>query len=309
MSIVRVPLVADSVARLMRRYVHPAPASELRFPDIPARTTITSIPTRHGEVATTIYGPPAEVQEMPGVYVNVHGGGFIIGHREQDDPWCRYLAAHANVVVINADYLLAPTWRFPTQLDQVYDVVAWASSPDRNWDGDRLCVGGQSAGGNLSAAVARLALENDGPRIRLQLLHYPGSLDMVTKMKNKSSPLGRKAVVHPWMGNVFDVAYAPDAKQRRDRLVSPAWGANADGIEGIAPALVIAAEYDRLRNEAAFYAEKLDAAGSLVEYFEVSGVDHGYNIMPGASTPAQAAQTTTQMYEFMADHVARATTG
>ena len=102
------------------------------------------------------------------------------------------------------------------------------------------------------------------------------------------------------MGEVFDTAYIPDPVQRRDRLASPAWGTNGDHIEGIAPALVVTAEFDRLRDEAAAYADKLGVAGALVEYHEVQGVDHGYNIM------SDAADITRQMYAFIADHVARA---
>jgi acetyl esterase/lipase len=235
----------------------------------------------------------------PGVYVNVHGGGFVVGHREQDDPWCRYLAAHANVVVVNTDYVLAPHKRFPVAVEQVYDVLRWASAPERDWDGQRLCVGGQSAGGSLSAAASRMALEDGGPAIALQVLHYP-PLDLVTAAGEKPSPLGRKAVLQPWMGEVFDTAYIPDRDQRRHRLASPAWGNNADDITGIAPALVVAAEFDRLRNEAKRYADKLAAAGSLAEYVEVSGVDHGYNIM------SNATEVTRKMYDLIAGHVARA---
>src|SRR6202000_3541036 len=99
-------------------------------------------------------------------YVNVHGGGFVVGHPEQDDPWCRYLAAHAKVAVVNTDYVLAPHRRFPVPVEQIHDVLQWASSPDREWDGTRLCVGGQSGGGNLAAGAARLALENGGARDR-----------------------------------------------------------------------------------------------------------------------------------------------
>jgi acetyl esterase/lipase len=105
----------------------------------------------------------------------------------------------------------------------------------------------------------------------------------------------------PWMGEVFDTAYIPSRAQRRDRLASPAWGANGDGIGGIAPAVVVTAEYDRLRGEAQRYAEKLDVAGSLAEYHEVAGVDHGYNIM------SSALDITEQVYLRIVGHVARAT--
>lgn len=300
MSILSTPLLADALARLFSAAVNPAPKPGVRFPEIPGRTTLIDIPTRHGAVAATVYHP-ASGEAEPAAYVNVHGGGFVVGHREQDDPWCRFLAAHANVVVVNVDYLLAPIRRFPTPVEQIYDVLGWASAPERDWDGSRLCVGGQSAGGSLSAAASRLALENGGPRIALQVLHYP-PLDLVTATRDKNSPMGAKAVMKPWMGEVFDTAYIPDRAQRRDRLASPAWGTNADGLEGIAPALIVTAEYDRLRDEAQRYAQKLEAVGSLAEYIEVPDVDHGYNIM------SDDAEVTRTMYERIAAHVRRATT-
>lgn len=299
MSILSRPVVADALARTFAAVVNPAPKAAVRFPEFRGRTTEVTIPARHGPVPATVYHPPAGTANQA-VYVNVHGGGFVVGHPEQDDPWCRYLAANAGVVVINPDYVLAPRHRFPAAPHQVYDVVRWAADPGRDWDGGRLCVGGQSAGGNLSAAAARLALENGGPRIALQVLHY-APLDLVTPARDKASSLGGRAILKPWMGEVFDTAYVPDPAQRRDRLASPAWGDNADGIAGIAPALVVTAEHDRLRDEARRYADKLDAVGALAEYYEVAGVDHGYNIM------SDAADVTLRSYAHIAEHVMRAT--
>lgn len=290
--------MADVVARLIAAGLNPGPKPGVRFPEISGRSTDVSIDTRYGPVAATIYLPTSPTAES-GVYVNVHGGGFVVGHREQDDPWCRYLAAHADIVVVNTDYVLAPHKRFPVPVEQVYDVLRWASAPQRDWDGRRLCVGGQSAGGNLAAASSRMALESGGPTIALQVLHYP-PLDLVTATSDKPSALGSKAVLAPWMGEVFDTAYIPDIAQRRHRLVSPAWGTNADEITGIAPALVIAPEFDRLRGEARRYADKLEAAGSLAEYVEVPGVDHGYNIM------TDATEITRKMYDLIVGHVRRA---
>jgi acetyl esterase/lipase len=299
MSILSLPVVADTVARVFARTVNPAPKPAVRFANIPGRTTQATIPTRYGPAEATLYHPPTSIGRPP-VYVNVHGGGFVVGHPEQDDPWCRYLAAHAGVVVVNPGYVLAPRWRFPAAPQQIYDILCWAAEADREWDGTRLCVGGQSAGGNLSAAAARLALEHRTPSIALQVLHY-APLDLVTPTKAKPSAIGAGAVMKPWMGEVFDSAYIPDRAQRSHRLASPAWGANADQINGIAPALVVTAEHDRLRDEARRYAEKLDAADSLVDHYEVAGVDHGYNIM------SNALDDTEQAYARIAGHVARAT--
>ena len=281
--------------------MNPTPKPGVRFHDISGDSAAISIPTRHGDVEVTVYRPKSTTGDRPAVYVNIHGGGFVIGHREQDDPWCRYLAAHANVVVINTDYVLAPRRRFPAAVEQIFDVLQWASSDQNDWDGGQLCVGGQSAGGNLAAAASRLALEHGDPVVKLQVLHY-AVLDLVTKDKDKRTPLGNRAVLRPWMSEVFGTAYIPDPARRRDRLASPGWGHNANGLEGIAPALVITAEYDRLRDEAAGYARRLDAVGSLAEYHDVSGVDHGYNIL------SNATDITKRIYALITDHVIRATT-
>jgi acetyl esterase/lipase len=297
------PFVADSMARLFAATTDPRPRPDLRFPEIAGHTTTISIPTRHGDTAATVYRPEPAGRRLA-VYVNVHGGGFVIGHREQDDPWCRFLAAHAGVVVINTDYVLAPQRRFPAPAEQIYDVLQWASSPDRDWDGTELCVGGQSAGGNLAAAASRLALTYGGPRIKLQVLHY-AVLDLVTKTGVKPSPARRAAVLRPWKCEIFETAYIPDSSQRRDRLASPAWGTNGDDLAGIAPALIVAAGLDRLRGEAARYARKLANAGALAEYREVGGADHGYNLISDAP---EAGDVTRRMYAVIADHVARATT-
>ncbi len=299
MSILAWPVVADAVARLFSSTINPAPKLGVRFPEISGTTTSVVIPTRHGDTAATVYWPQS-CGVVAGVYVNVHGGGFVVGHREQDDPWCRFLAAHANVVVVNTDYVLAPGHRFPDPVEQVYDVLVWAAAAEREWDGSKLCVGGQSAGGSLSAAAARLAMELGGPELTLQMLHY-APLDLVTASKDKHSPLGDKAVMRPWMSEVFDTAYIPDPAQRRHRLASPAWGDNADGIAGIAPALIVTAEHDRLRDEAWRYAQKLDAVGALAQYYEVPRVDHGYNIM------SNATDVTRGVYDMIAGRVSRAT--
>ncbi len=287
--------VADTIARGFATVVNPAAKEAVRFPEIAGRTTTEVVPTRHGPTSATVYHPMTGVGGAA-VYVNVHGGGFVVGCPEQDDPWCRYLAAHAGVVVINPDYVLAPRHRFPAAPQQIYDIVCWAASPERAWDGGRLCVGGQSAGGNLGAAAARLALHNSGPNIALQVLHY-APLDLVTPTGSKPSTIGSRAVMKPWMGAVFDAAYIPEPARRRDPLASPAWGPNADGIEGIAPALIVTAEYDRLRDEAHRYARKLEVVGALSGYHEVPGTDHGYNIM------SDATDVTRKAYAHIVDHV------
>lgn len=298
MSILSNRFVADGLARMIGGAASLAMRARPLFPDIEGHSSEITVPTRHGPMPAILYRPPAGTRS-PGVYVNAHGGGFVAGHPVGDDPLCRFLAARAGVFVLNVDYALAPGKRFPVPCEQVHDALKWASA---EWPGARLCVGGQSAGGSLAAAASRLALRAGDPAIALQVLHYPPT-DLVTPTIDKPVPAGRSVVIKPWMGEVFDTAYIPDPRRRRDPLASPSWDADGEDLEGIAPALVLTCEYDRLRAEASVYAERLAEAGALVEHYDIRGVDHGYDMMGG---PPELVE---RVYTFLALHVERAVAG
>ncbi|WP_320414967.1 alpha/beta hydrolase fold domain-containing protein [Kocuria sp. cx-116] len=271
-----VPLwLADTIAKLMQKGPGaPRMAPEVTFYEVPATTTEITIPTRHGEIPATRYSPPDGAEA--GVYVNLHGGGFVIGHPEQDDPICRFIAANANVNVLNIDYATAPQLRFPGPVEQAYDVAVWAAAPDRAWNGDLLAIGGQSAGGALAAGAARLAFENEAPRIAAQVLMYP-ALDLSVPAKAKKKP-GKESFLAR-MGPIFDTVYCPDEKLRVDRFISPAGEHDTVSLAGIAPALVISCERDILQDEAERYATRLRATGSLIEHLELPDVGHGFNML------------------------------
>ncbi|HEY3878102.1 MAG TPA: alpha/beta hydrolase fold domain-containing protein [Trebonia sp.] len=298
MSLLGTPLVASALARLAQRGPAPRVAAQNSFADLPARTETATIPTRHGDVQAVVYWPAADAAGPPPVYVNFHGGGFVIRHPEQDDPLCRYLAASAGAAVVNVDYDVAPQHRFPKPVEEAYDAVRWAAGQEHPWDGARLCVGGQSAGGALAAGAARLALEAGGPAIALQVLHYP-PLDLATPGRHKRA--AGEPVINVPLAEVFDAAYAPSAAAKRNRLASPAWGSNGDWIAGIAPALVITCGIDRLHDEGVVYADRLAAAGALREYLDLPGVDHGYNL---TSSDHALVEST---YAFISKHVIAAT--
>ncbi|KQP73226.1 hypothetical protein ASF40_20510 [Microbacterium sp. Leaf288] len=277
MSFLTTPFVADTVARFMGSF-SPRPASgPLGFPEIRGNTQEVQVPTRHGELTCTLYAPTAEPESLPGVYVNFHGGGFVVPGRRQDDPWCRYLAAATGSYILNVEYSTAPHVRFPVPVEQAYEVTLWAASVDRPWNHRRVAVGGQSAGGNLAAGAARMALDAHSSHISLQVLHY-APLDLVTDIRLKPSPLA-KTVLRGWMRDVFETAYTPDPELRKHPLASPVWGSNADDLTGIAPAIVATCEYDRLRNEGVTYAQKLAKAGALISHVDIPKADHGYNLL------------------------------
>ncbi|MEO6081817.1 MAG: alpha/beta hydrolase fold domain-containing protein [Umezawaea sp.] len=269
-----------------------------RFPEFPRNTRELTIPTSVAPARVVVYLPEGQ-DERPPVYVNFHGGGYILAMKELDDPLCRYLAAEAGVVVVNVDYAVAPKHRFPAPARQAFEVVEWVAEHGaaQGWDGGRLLVGGQSAGGGLAAAVARQVLEQGGPPIALQVLHY-APLDLATHARDKRSAIA-KPMLRPWMAEVFNTAYVPDERERTDRLVSPAHPADTADITGIAPALVLTPEFDLLRGEGRRYAERLRRAGALVEHRDIPGVDHNYD----ARDFDQARKT----YALIAHHVRQAT--
>ncbi|NUT29048.1 MAG: alpha/beta hydrolase [Streptomyces sp.] len=288
MSFLARPAVAALAAKVLQRVTvladrrsggrGSAAASHARFSEYPRKVRELTIPTSIGPARATVYLPPkAGDGAAPPVHVNFHGGGYVMTLTELDDPLCRYIAAEAGVVVINVDYAVAPQHPFPAPPRQAYEVVRWVAEQggEEGWDGGRLTVGGQSAGGGLAAAVARQALEEGGPSIALQVLHYP-PLDLATGARNKRAATA-KPMLRPWMADVFDSSYVPDVKRRADPLVSPAHPSDTADLTGIAPALVITAEYDLLRGEGERYAERLRGVGALVEYHEVTGADHGYD--------------------------------
>jgi acetyl esterase len=305
MSIFTRPRVAAAAARLIQGATvaggtAAAKKAGARLPEFAARTETIEIPTSVGPATVTVYRrEPSE--GAPPVHVNLHGGGYVIGLTSTDDPACRILANLSGSVVLNIDYVVAPQHPFPEPPQQVYEVVEWvaAHGDEHGWDGSRLTIGGQSAGGGLAAAAARLSWEKKGPKIALQVLHYP-PLDLSVSAGTKGSPIAKPAL-RPWMGDLFDTAYAPDPATRTDRLMSPAGAADSVMLTGIAPALVISAGNDILRDEARRYADRLDAVGALVEYREIAGVDHGYDM----GDDVRARESYTLIAERIAAAVAR----
>lgn len=239
MSFLARPAMASLAARAMQRLTALADrriASSLlgRYPEYPGNTRELTVPTSFGPARAVVYlpGPDAATDTAPGptpdsappVHVNFHGGGYVLPPIQLDDPLCRFLAAEAGVAVVNVDYVVAPQHPFPASPRQAYEIVRWVAGhgAEHGWDGDRLTVGGQSAGGGLAAAVARQALEAgdvEAPSIALQVLHYP-PLDLATDARDKRAAIA-KPMLRPWMADVFDSAYVPDPRRRTDPWSRP----------------------------------------------------------------------------------------
>jgi acetyl esterase/lipase len=305
MSILARPAVAAFAAKTLQRVVALAARSGKagtspfdRLAEFPGNSHEITIPTSIAPARAVVYLPTTG-GPAPAVHVNFHGGGYVLPFIEIDDPLCRFLAAEAGVVVINVDYVVAPQHPFPAPTRQAYEIVQWvaANGVEQGWDGSRLTVGGQSAGGGLAAAVARQALEQDGPALALQVLHYP-PLDLATSAKDKHAATP-KPKLRPWMAEVFDGSYVPDPQDRLDPLVSPANPADTADLHGIAPAIVITAALDLLRAEGVQYADRLRETGALVEHHDVADADHGYD--------GEDDDKAREVYALIARHVQQAT--
>lgn len=268
----------------------------LSFPELRMAGTVTHrVATEAGEISCTAYHPAtAPESRRPGVYVNFHGGGYVIRHPEQDDALCRYLAHHTGCVVLNVDYDVAPQRPFPTPVLQAHGVCAWAAEAgdDHGWDGKRLIVGGQSAGGGLAAAACRLGRDRSTFTALLQVLLYP-PVDLSIPPERKRAKAA-KPLISPRLSRIFNEVYTPDPTTRSDPLVSPAISRN---LAGLPPALIVTAEMDTLCEEGDRFAAALSAAGIPVVHRVFPGVDHSFTHQepagPALEAYALVAETVT----------------
>jgi len=252
-------------------------------PEDVARVENRRIPGPGGEIPVRIYAPQGN-GPFP-LLVFFHGGGWVIGDLDTHDVACRALTNRVKCVTVSVDYRLAPEHKFPAGVEDCYAATMWAAQHARelNADPSRIAVGGDSAGGNLSAVVSLLARDRGKPSIKFQLLIYPatdGALDTYSHRTFKDYFLTDKAVQYFW-GH-----YARDDADRRDPLASPAL---AKSHKGLPPALVITAEFDPLRDEGEAYGEKLRAAGVPVTISRYDGTIHGFFTMTGVLDKGKAA--------------------
>ncbi|TDU90960.1 acetyl esterase [Kribbella voronezhensis] len=205
------------------------------------------------------------------------GGGWTLGSIDTADGICRQLANAVPCQVITVGYRLAPENPFPTAVNDCHQAVQWiaAHAAELQVDPARIAVGGDSAGGNLAAATTLLARDS-GPALAAQLLVYPNTLygsDTASMRAGDDPFLFNRTSVDWYWGH-----YLKDPADGRNPLASPLL---AESHADLPPALVITAEYDPLRDEGEFYAEKLYAAGVPTQLSRYDGMVHGFFAMSG----------------------------
>jgi acetyl esterase len=230
------------------------------------------IPGATGQIPIRIYTPEARLPV--GVLVFFHGGGWVLGDLASHDNLCRALANSAGCLVVSVDYRLAPEHKFPAAPNDCYAATKWVAQNAASFGGDpaRIAVGGDSAGGNLAAAVALMARDGGGPRIAFQLLIYPvtdASLDFPSHREFADDGYVLSRGDMKW----FWDHYLETSADGENPLASPL---RAKNLAGLPPALVQTASLDPLRDEGEAYAAALKKAGNTVTLTRYDGVTHGF---------------------------------
>jgi acetyl esterase len=263
--------------------------SSTAFPPLPvplARIVDRTIPGPGGPLECRVYTPLGE-GPFP-LLVYFHGGGWVVGDLETQDRICRALAHGAGAVVLSVDYRLAPEHRFPAAVDDAYAATRWAASNARELAGDagRLVVAGDSAGGGLTAAVALRARDEQGPRLRAQLIFYAScnypSVKTVSAREFAAGPILTEAAI-----DYFWTQYLGDpARDQHHPWASPI---RAASHRDLPPAFVASAELDPTRDDCEAYAAKLASAGVATQCRRYAGAPHGFVSWVGLADVAQRA--------------------
>ncbi len=227
-----------------------------------------TLPGPAGDLAYRLYRPAT-----PGphpVVVYYHGGGWVLGSAESDDPLCRDLCVRSDALIVSVDYRHAPEARFPAAVDDAFAALQWVADSAEQLGGipGPVAVAGWSAGGNLAAVVCQMARDTGGPAISGQLLLTPvtdSDLDRGSYHDNGDGYVLTAALMR-WFWDHYT-----EPSERTDPRVAPL---RADSLADLPPAFIVTAEFDPLRDEGIAYADALADAGVPVRHLPARGHVH-----------------------------------
>jgi acetyl esterase len=242
-----------------------------------AETRDLSAPGPAGPIPLRLYRPHGAPAEGAPALVYLHGGGWVIGDLDTHDVLCRQIARAAGGVVIAVDYRLAPEHPFPEPLNDCLTALNWiaANGQTLGIDRSRIGLGGDSAGGNMTASACIHARDH-GPSLRCQILIYP-STDMLNRHPSRVALANMPPLTLPVI-DWFHSRYMPLPAHAKDWRASPML---AESLAGLPPALVIVAGQDPLHDEGIAYAERMKQAGVETVVRDFPGQIHGFMNMGG----------------------------
>jgi acetyl esterase/lipase len=246
--------------------------------DMSGVTTVEKTITQDGRTVKLYVMTPKNVRGKPGVLLFIHGGVWIVGNFQNHQRLLRDLVVRSGQIGVFVEYTPLPEARFPIQIEESYAALKWvaAHAAEFGADGSRIAIAGNSVGGDMTAALTLIAKDRNGPQIALQVLLIPAtdaSVDTASYHEFGTERfLARAFMEYGWN------LYAPDENTRNSRFVSPLRASNEE-LKGLAPALVITAENDPLRDEGEAYARKLKEAGVAVTATRYNGMIHDFVLL------------------------------
>jgi acetyl esterase/lipase len=280
------PMETMSVADA-RAFIEATAAERPPGPEV-GEITDGVLPGPAGDLDYRLYRPPSAGPHPLIAYF--HGGGWVLGSQDSDDPFCRDLCARTGAVVVSVNYRHAPEDRFPAAADDAFAATGWIAANAAALGGipGPLTVAGWSAGGNLAAVVCQLARDAGGPEIAGQLLLTPVTDAGLGRPSHSAN--GEGFILTSALMRWFWDHYADEAGQAQPKA-SPLRGT----LAGLPPAVVVTAEFDPLRDEGEAYAEALASAGVPVRHIRARGHIHTSLTMvdvviSGAPVRAQMAE-------------------
>lgn len=244
-----------------------------------------SLPLDGRTLAARLY-VPHDAGERPPLVVFYHGGGWVIGTLDTHDATARALAIASGAAVLSVAYRLAPEHPYPLPIEDCFDALCWAAENGAalGVDAGRLAVAGDSAGGNLAAAVAILARDRGGPALRHQCLVYPVA-DRDFTLPSYVENGGGQAFLSTAMMAWFWDQYLGETPLEQASLAALL---RHPDLSALPPASIFTAEHDPLRDEGMAYGERLAQGGVAVEAHVAPGMIHGFFSMVQAVPDAQA---------------------
>jgi acetyl esterase len=253
----------------------PTPVGSVR--DLQVEGAAGPLPARH-------YAPDERGGPHPAL-LYLHGGGWVIGDLDTHDETCRLLCHHGGTHVVAVDYRMAPEHPFPAPVEDAWAALSWlhANAQALGADPARIAVGGDSAGGNLSAVASLQARDAGGPAPVLQVLIYP-AVDLSSRDTPSSREFGSGFFLTDEDRDFYELHYLGEHRDKRDPRLSPLL---RDDLAGVAPAIVLTAGFDPLRDEGEAYAAKLRGAGVRVAARRAPGLIHGFVNMTAVNRPSR----------------------
>jgi acetyl esterase len=249
-----------------------------------AKVEDKKIPGSQGPIAVRLLTPKRE-GALP-VIVFFHRGGWVYGSIQESEMICRRLANATGSIVVAVEYSLSPEHKFPVALGECYDAAKWVVENASSFSGNpsKVILCGESAGGNLAAAVALMSLSKEEFSLAGQLLVYPVLTSDLEKEHYDNSP--DKSLLSYENMEFFWNMYLSSPEEGDNPLASPLKGKE---FAGLPPCFVIMAEHDALKHEGASYAQALQKAGVAVQAKDYPGVIHGFLDLPLADATKQEA--------------------